>query len=142
MCRVLDVSTSGYYKWLKQQPSAREQSDQTLPASIKQIHADSMDTNGAPRVHAELRAQGICVGCKRVARLMRKTKLQGVSRRSSPQTTTRSKQAQARPDLVARVFTPDALDQLWVADITYVPTASGFLYLSVVLARRYRSPCL
>ena len=92
-----------------------------------------MQTYGAPRIHAELRAQGTRVGRKRVARLMRGAGLQGVSRRPAPKTTTRSKQDEARPDLVERDFTAEEPDQLWVADITYVPTASGFLYLAVVL---------
>ena len=133
MCRVLDVSTSGYYAWLKREPSHRERSDQVLLAQIKQIHTESMETYGAPRIHAELRAEGICVGRKRVARLMHEAHLRGVSRRRRPKTTTCSKQEEQRPDLVGRDFTADAPDKLWVADITYVPTASGFLYLSVVL---------
>lgn len=133
MCRVLEVSTSGYYAWLKREPSQRQRSDQTLLATIKQIHTDSGETYGAPRIHAELRAQGNYVGRKRVARLMRQAGLQGVSRRRRPRTTTPSMRDEERPDLVERDFRADAPDQLWVADITYVPTAGGFLYLSVVL---------
>jgi len=133
MCRVLQVSTSGYYAWLRHKPSEREQADQTLLAKIKQIHADSMQTYGAPRIHAELRAQGTPVGRKRVARLMREAGLYGISRRPGIKTTMRSEQDQQRPDLVERDFTAAAPDQLWVADITYVSTVSGFLYLAVVL---------
>jgi len=133
MCRVLDVSTSGYYAWLKRKPSERSLADATLTEQIREIHTESMETYGAPRVHAELRAQGIHVGRKRVARLMREAGLYGVSRRRRPKTTTRSKRGEQRPDLVERDFTAEAPDQLWVADITYVPTSSGFLYLSVVL---------
>jgi len=133
MCSLFKVSTSGYYAWLKCEPSEREQADQVLLAKIKQIHTDSMQTYGAPRIHAELRAQGTRVGRKRVARLMRESGLCGVSRRRSVKTTTRSEQDQQRPDLMERDFSGDAPDRLWVADITYVPTTSGFLYLAVVL---------
>ncbi len=133
MCRVLDVSTSGYYAWLKREPCERSLADAALTEQIKEIHTESKQTYGAPRVHAELRAQGVHVGRKRVARLMREAGIYGVSRRRRPKTTTRSKRGEQRPDLVDRDFTADAPNQLWVADITYVPTASGFLYLSVVL---------
>lgn len=133
MCLLFKVSTSGYYAWLRHEPSEREQADETLLIKIKQIHTDSMQTYGAPRIHAELRAQGTRVGRKRVARLMRQNSLVGVSRRRGVKTTTRSEQDQRRPDLVERDFTAYAPDQLWVADITYVPTGSGFLYLAVVL---------
>ena len=100
---------------------------------IHTIHLESRGTYGAPRVHAELAAQGIGVGRKRVARLMRAAKVQGVSRRKWVTTTTRDSEARAAPDLVQRDFRVDGPDRLWVADITYVPTGAGFLYLSVVL---------
>ncbi len=97
------------------------------------IHARSRGTYGAPRIHAELRAQGIRVGRKRVARLMREAGLEGVSRRRKRRTTQRDPQAQAAPDLVERTFSVTSLDELWVADITYVPTESGVMYLAVVV---------
>jgi putative transposase len=100
---------------------------------IHTIHIESRGTYGAPRVHAELAAQGIPVGRKRVARLMRAARVQGVSRRKFVVTTTRDGAAQPAPDLVQRQFQADGPDQLWVADITYVPTWAGFLYLAVVL---------
>jgi putative transposase len=100
---------------------------------IHTIHLESRGTYGAPRVHAELAAQGIHVGRKRVARLMRAASVQGVSRRKWVTTTTRDPEARAAPDLVQRDFRADGPDQLWVADITYVPTGAGFLYLAVVL---------
>ncbi|MEM1095114.1 MAG: IS3 family transposase [Bacteroidota bacterium] len=133
MCQLFEVSTSGYYRWLKHEASKREQANEALLVKIKQIHTDLMQTYGAPRVHAELRAQGTRVGRKRVARLMQKAGLCGLSRRRRVKTTTRSAKDEQRPDLVERDFTADAPDQLWVADITYVPTAGGFLYLAVVL---------
>jgi len=104
-----------------------------LTDKIQAIHEKSRGTYGAPRVHAELRAEGTRVGCKRVARLMREASLRGVSRRKGTATTARSENAQPANDLVKRNFEASGPDQLWVADITYVPTASGFLYLSVVV---------
>lgn len=133
MCHVLGVSKAGYYAWLSRPPSAREREDVALTEAIREAHAASYGTYGAPRIHAELRAGGTRVGKKRVARLMRAAGLTGVSRRRGPTTTTRKPGAPKGPDLVGRDFTTDRPDALWVADITYVPTGSGFLYLSVVL---------
>lgn len=133
MCRVLGVSTSGYYAWRDREPSEREREDAALAERIRTIHADSYGTYGAPRVHAELRAHGVRVGRKRVARLMRQARLQGVSRRRGTRTTVRTRGQDSPPDLIERDFSASAPDQLWVADITYVPTGSGFLYLAVAM---------
>ena len=133
LCRVLDVSPSGYYAWRSRSPSARARSDVALGDRIEAIHRRSRSTYGRPRVHAELREDGIAVSPKRVARLMRQRGLLGASRRRSTVTTIREKDARPAPDLVDRNFKADAPDRLWVADITYVPTWSGFLYLAVVL---------
>jgi len=133
MCRVLGVSASGYYAWQHRAPSARAQRDAELTMTIHTIHLESRGTYGAPRVHAELAAQGVHVGRKRVARLMRAARVHGVSRRKWVTTTTRDPDARPAPDLVQRDFTVDGPDRLWVADITYVPTGTGFLYLAVVL---------
>ncbi len=133
MCRVLEVSTSGYYAWLKRPPAERSRVDQALLERTRAIHTRSQKTYGVPRVHAELKAEGRRVGRKRVARLMRADGLQGVSRRKGTWTTRRGEDARPAPDLVARDFTATAPDRLWVADITYVPTWAGFLYLAVVL---------
>ena len=100
---------------------------------IRDIHRTSRGTYGAPRIHAELVAQGHAVGRKRIARLMRRAGLRGISRRKGTRTTVRDARARAVPDLVERDFTADAPDRLWVADITYIPTWAGFLYLAVVL---------
>ncbi len=132
MCRVLGVSSSGYYAWAKRRPSRRAQRDATLTAEIHAAHAASRGTYGAPRVHAELAGKGIRVGRKRVARLMSRAALAGVSRRKFVTTTVRGDSRQA-PDLVERNFTAQAPDRLWVADITYIPIWTGFLYLAVVL---------
>jgi len=133
MCRVLGVSASGYYAWQHRPPSARAVQDAELTMKIHTIHIESRGTYGAPRVHAELAAQGIHVGRKRVARLMRAAAVQGVSRRKPILTTTRDRAAPPAPDLVQRNFKVEGPDRLWVADITYVPTWAGFLYLAVVL---------
>jgi putative transposase len=133
ICRVLGVSPGGYYARLKRPPSARARVDAELSGRIAEIHRRSRQTYGAPRVRAELKEQGIRVGCKRVARLMRAAQLRGVSRRGWVITTQRDPKARPAPDLVERDFTAAAPNRLWVADITYIPTWAGFLYLAVVL---------
>jgi putative transposase len=132
MCRLLGVSSSGYYAWAKRPRSRRAQTDDTVLTEIRIAHGVSRGTYGAPRVHAELAAKGIRVGRKRIARLMSQAGLAGVSRRRFVITTVKGSNRQA-PDLVERNFTSEKLDQLWVADITYIPTWAGFLYLAVVL---------
>ncbi len=133
MCRVLGVSASGYYAWQQRPPSARAQADAVLTKSIRAIHERSRETYGMPRIHAELAAEGLLVGRKRVARLMRGAGLEGISRRRRGRTTRRDRDARPAPDLVERNFSAGGPDELWVADITYVPTWAGFLYLAVVL---------
>jgi putative transposase len=133
MCCVLDVSSSGYYAWCQRQPSQRAQADQKLSQQICEIHQRSKGTYGAPRIHAELAETGVHVGRKRVARLMRAEDLQGVSRRKAPHTTQRKPGARPAPDLVQRNFTATGPNRLWVADITYIATWAGWLYLAVVV---------
>ncbi len=132
VCRTLGVSPSGYYAWRKRPLSPRARADVELTAQIQALHRESRGTYGAPRIHADLAAHGIHVGRKRVARLMRTAALQGVSRRKC-RTMVRDETARPAPDLVDRQFTAGGPDRLWVADITYVPTWAGFLYLAVVL---------
>ena len=134
MCRVLGLSPSGCYDWLTRPPSDRARRDIELQGKILLSWGGSGETYGCPRIHAELRAAGERVSRKRVARLMRDLGIQGVTRRRFKTTTTR-KDAKARPapDLVNRNFSADGPDQLWVADITHVPTWAGWLYLAVVL---------
>lgn len=133
MCRVLGVSPSGFYGWRWRPPAARAQADAGLSEKIRAIHERSRGTYGVPRVHAELAAEEIHVGRKRVARLMRAVGLEGVSRRRSVHTTVRDRAARPAPDLVDRDFVAPGPNQLWVADITYIPTWAGFVYLAVVL---------
>jgi putative transposase len=133
MCRVLGVSPSGYWAWAKRPLSARALADVGLTATITRIHAESRGTYGVPRVHAELHFGGTRCSRKRVARLMRTVGLEGVHRRRFVRTTVRDRATAPAPDLVKRAFTADAPDRLWVADITYLPTWQGFLYLAVVI---------
>jgi putative transposase len=133
LSRVLGVSPSGFYAWCERPPSARSQADRQLVARLHTIHEESRGTYGAPRIHAELRAHGIRCGRKRVARLMREAGLTGAQRRRYRGTTRQAREASVAPDLVQRDFTASAPDQLWVADITYVPTGEGWLYLATVL---------
>jgi len=132
LCRAAEVSTSGFYAWSGREPSQRAKDDAELTRKIHVIHEESRATYGVPRVHAVLAADGVHVGKKRVARLMKQAGLEGVSRRKKYRST-RDKDARPAPDLVDRNFVATAPNQLWVADITYVPTWTGFLYLAVVL---------
>jgi len=133
LCRLLGVSRSGYYAWCRREPSRRHRVDQTLTAQIRTIHARSRTTYGAPRIHAELRAQGVCCGRKRVARLMRGAGLVGCHRRRRRSLTPRATADMVAPDLVQRRFQVHTPNQLWVADLTYLPTGEGWLYLAVIL---------
>jgi transposase InsO family protein len=135
-CRTLGVSTSGFYDWTHAQanPCQRRRDDAELVATIRQIHVQSRGTYGSPRVHAELRlGRDIHIGRKRVERLMRAEGLQGVTRRRRRGLTTRDAAAVPNDDLVARQFTPEGPDRLWVADITEHPTDEGRVYLAVVI---------
>jgi putative transposase len=133
MCRMLGVSASGYYAWQQRDASARSVEDATLLEQIRRFHRLSRGTYGAPRIHRDLRAAGVRVGRKRVARLLKQAGLRGVCRRKWPVTTVRAAHARPAPDLVQRAFTATGPNQLWVADITYIPTWAGTLYLAVVL---------
>jgi putative transposase len=135
MCRLLSVSTSGFYAWRDRPMSVRARRDVELMALIHQIHECSYDgTYGAPRIHMELReAYGIRVGRKRVERLMRKAGLQGVQKRRFRCTTRSGVPERFAPDLVERNFTANRPNALWLADVTYVDTLEGYLYLAAVL---------
>jgi putative transposase len=132
-CRVLGVSPSGYYAWIERPPSARAQADEVLLEQIRAIHAWSRGTYGARRIRIELREQGIRCARKRVVRLMREAGLSGAQRRRYRGTTRQAREALAAPDLVKRDFTASRANQLWVADVTYVRTGEGWLYLATVL---------
>jgi putative transposase len=133
LCRVLDVSTSGYYAWLTRPASARAKADAALLDRIRASHTASRGTYGVPRIYKDLVEADVHVSRKRIARLMRAAGLVGVARRKGTITTRRDDDARPAPDLVDRNFTATGPNQLWVADITYIPTWAGFLYLAVVL---------
>ena len=118
MARALGVSEAGYHAWRRRPPSVRTMADEVLLKRIRTVHTVSRGTYGAPRVHAELRAEGRSLGRKRVAKLMRGAGLAGVSRRRGTRTTRRDAEARPAPDLVERDFTAEKPDRLWVADIT------------------------
>lgn len=134
MCQVLRVSASGYYAWLRRRPSQRAEANAALVEQIRDIHQASRRTYGSPRVHAALRRRGLACGRQRVARLMRCEGLVGRSpRRRYPHTTQSSPGNPVAPNVLAQDFTAERPDQKWVADITYVDTAEGWLYLAPVL---------
>ena len=127
LCRTLGVARSGYYAWLRRPDSARQQADLALTEQIRAIHTTSRQTYGSPRVHAALQQQGACCSRKRVARLMRRADLVGCRLRRRTRTTRSDPAHSPAPNLVARRFTVAGIDQLWVGDITYVPTWEGWL---------------
>lgn len=133
LCKTVGVSKSGYYAWRSRPPSKRSCEDIALTERIVEVHCRSRETYGYPRVHAELRALGVRCGRRRVARLMREAGLQGCMRGRKKRTTRRDPRATPAPDLVKRNFCATSPNSLWTADITYVPTDEGFLYLAFVL---------
>jgi len=135
LCTVLGVTRQGFYAWRRRGPSLRQLGDDELAKLIVTIYDGSHQTYGAPRVQLELADEhDVHVGCKRVARLMRKLELQGVSRRGKkPRTTVADPQASPAPDLVERRFAAEEPNRLWLADLTYVPTSEGWLFLAVVM---------
>jgi putative transposase len=133
MCELLDVSRAGYYAWARRAPSDRALTDAWLLEKIKEIHAENRQVYGSPRVHAELRlAHGVRVGRKRVERLMRQAGISGLVNKKRGKTTIRVPGVRVADDLVERQFTPAAPNVLWIADVTYLRTWEGWLYLAAV----------
>lgn len=134
LCRVLQVNRTSFHDWVSRPPSDRDLHDAFLTEKIKEIHAASGGTYGAPRVHAELRLEhGIRVGRKRVQRLMAKAGLVGIPVPRKTRTTVRVAGVRVAPDLVERDFNPQAPNRLWCADVTYLATWEGWLYLASVI---------
>lgn len=133
MCHVLGVSPSGYYAWQTRPVSPREQANQELLAQIRAIHSRSRKTYGSPRVLAELKEDGIRVSKNRVARLMRTENLCGERKKKKPRTTNSQHNHSVAPNHLNREFHASRPNEKWLADITYIPTAEGWLYLAVVL---------
>ncbi|WP_420899055.1 IS3 family transposase [Brevibacterium luteolum] len=133
ICRILQIAPSSYYAHRTRKPSARQQRDVELTEEITRVHEDNYGVYGARKVHAELRRQGWDVARCTVERLMRKAGLRGVSRAKGPRTTKPAPETSRPADLVNRGFTAEAVNQLWVADITYVRTFAGWVYVAFVL---------
>ena len=133
LCGILGVSKSGYYAWRSRTPSKRSREDAALTQKIREVHRRSRQIYGSPRVHAELRALGVRCGRRRVARLMRVAGLRGCMRGKKRRTTRRDPWAAPAPDLLGRDFVAGRPNRVWLADITYIPTQEGFLYLAFIL---------
>jgi len=134
MCKTLGVSRSGFYAWMKRGESNRSIEDRELLKNIRRVHAESREIYGSPRVHAALRREGIACGENRVARLMREAGIRSKARRRSRVKTTDSNHSlPVAPNLIERDFSADGPNKLWVADITYIPTEEGWLYLASIV---------
>jgi len=134
MCRVLRVSRSGFYAWRKRRPSARQKRQEQLLAKIRVVHQENRELYGSPRVHRALLIEGQSVSRNTVAKLMRQAKIRAkIRRKFFPRTTDSAHQKPVADNRLDRDFTAEAPDQKWLADITYIPTDEGWLYLSAVL---------
>jgi transposase InsO family protein len=133
LCRILEVTRSGYYAWQRREPSEQAIDDQKLALEIAAIHKASGDTYGSPRIHAELRAKGLKVSRKRVARLMRELGIKSRRKRRFKVTTDSKHNLPVADNVLDRRFDVDAPDVAWVTDITYVWTDEGWLYLAAIL---------
>jgi len=134
MCQVLKVSPSGYYDWRKRAPSERQQANEKLLEAIRKEHIASRETYGSPRIHAQLHRLGFEASRNRIARLMQANSIVGKSpRRKRPTTTQREPGAQAAPNLLAQDFRASKPNEKWLADLTYIDTFEGWLYLALVL---------
>jgi putative transposase len=133
MCRALSVSASGYYAARGRAPSGRSERQTLLTSKIRSIHVASRHTYGAPRVHAELLAQGVACSLNTVAKLMRQAQIMPKAIRRYRVTTDSRNTRKASPDLVNRIFSADRPDACWLSDITYIATREGWLYLAAIL---------
>jgi putative transposase len=133
LCRNLNVSKAGYYAWRLREPSSRRKRDAELAKAIKRVHLESRQLYGRPRIHAELRTEGVRVSGKRIARLMRFCGIKGKKRPRSRAATTSPGTIAIAPNLLNREFNVAQPNRAWVSDITYFPTGEGWLYLAVVL---------
>lgn len=133
MCEQFEVSRSGYYAWLDREPSQHAADDLRLGAMVREVHVDHRRAYGSPRVYAELKEAGQRVSCKRVARLMRQQGLVARTRRRFRRTTDSNHDLPVAPNLLARAFFAETLNEVWVTDITYLWTREGWLYLSALI---------
>jgi putative transposase len=132
LCRLVGVAVSGFYAWLRRGPGRRHEADRRVGERIAAIFVASRGTYGSPRVHAELRAEGVRIGRERVARLMREAGLAVARRRRVPRTTDSRHDHPVAPNLLGRRFAADRPDTVWLADISYIPTGEGWLYLAAI----------
>ena len=134
MCRVLEVSASGYYAWRNRPDSARVVANRALLADVRRLHAEHHGRYGSPRMHAALRAEGRTASLGRVARLMRRHGIRALAgRRFRPCTTDSRHHLPIAPNLLKQAFVASAPNRIWLADITYIATGEGWLYLAAVL---------
>ena len=132
LCRLVGATASGFYAWLRREPDRRGGEDAGLARRIGAIFEASRRTYGSPRVHAELREDGVRIGRGRVARLMREAGLVVVRRRRVPRTTDSRHDHPVAPNLLGRNFAADRPDTVWLADISYIPTGEGWMYLAAI----------
>jgi putative transposase len=132
LCTAVGVAASGFYAWLRRAPSRRQADDRRVSERIEQVFASSRRTYGSPRVHAELRAEGLRISRKRVARLMRAAGLGASVRRRVPRTTDSRHDHTVAPNLLERRFAAERPDAVWLAAISYIPTGEGWLYLAAI----------
>jgi len=133
MCQVLNGSESGYYAWCKREPSQRKQEDEHVGKLIEDAYQNNRQVYGSPRVHAELKEQGVHCGRKRVARLMRERGISAKTKRRKVKTTDSQHTNPVAPNLLKREFTADAPNTKWVADITGIGSAEGWLYVAAIV---------
>lgn len=133
MCRVLEVSRSGYYRWKKQVISKRQQDNEYMLMQISESHRQSHGTYGSPRIYRDIRAEGIVCGKNRVARLMRIHGIKAKAKKKYKATTNSRHNLPIAPNLICRNFVSDMPNKVWVSDITYIWTQEGWVYLAVIL---------
>jgi putative transposase len=133
MCEVLCVSESGYYAWRKRESSQRKREDEELGKRIEDAYSKNREVYGSPRIHAELKEQGVRCGRKRIARLMRERGINAKPKRRKMKTTDSQHNNPVAPNLLNRDFTADAPNTTWVADITGIQTLEGWLYLAAIV---------
>ena len=133
MCQVLTVSSSGYYAWRTRPVSAREMANRHLVEKIKVVHTESHETYGSPRIYRELKDDGLACSENRVARLMRRHGIRAKQTKRYKSTTKRNQARPVAPNVLKRDFVADRPDRKWLADLTYIPTREGWLYLAAIL---------
>ena len=133
MCSVLEVSENGYYNWLKRGKSQRKRDDEQLASRIEDAYHENRGVYGIPRIHAELKAQGIHCGRKRIARLMRELNISARKKRRQAKKTDSNHSSPIAPNRLQRDFEASAPNKKWMTDMTFIATSEGWLYLAGVI---------